>query len=94
MYLHIGMNVYIWSDRIIGIFNAEPGRKSSIFREFLEDAKVANNGLTLDQVKSFILTDANVVYWSNINGRTLRQRYKKGLEDNLGLQDPSEFFSH
>lgn len=94
MYLHIGMNVYIWSHRIVGIFNAELYKKSPAFRTFLEEAKVVDNGLILDQVRSFILTDSNVVYWSHVHSRTLRQRCRKGLIDNLGLQEPPKSSSH
>lgn len=85
MYLHIGMNTYIRLSRIVGIFNFDLSEKSLIFRQFLEDAKVINNGLTLAEVKSFIVTDSNIVYWSNINSRTLQQRCRKELTNNSVL---------
>ncbi len=73
--------MYIWSEAIIGIFDA------SLFRSFssadkkkgwdnsFEGARIMHRGLHPDDVKSCIITDSNDMYLSSIHYRTLAKRW-------------------
>ena len=82
MYLHLGMNAYLWSEQITAIFDV------SLFQEMLEGeevlltnfpkkAKLVRNGLPPSEVKSCLLTTKNEIHWSNVNCRTLRKRWSE-----------------
>ena len=86
MYLHLGMNVYLWSERITAIFDATLFQNSakpeeSELTNFPKKAKVVRYGLRPAEVKSCLFTTENEIHWSNVNCRTLRKRWTeaKGL---------------
>jgi len=76
MYLHIGTNIYLRLARIIGIFDRSLLQESPDFQHLMTKVKIIQHKLQTEEAKSFILTDANELYLSAINCRTLRQRWK------------------
>ncbi len=76
MYLHIGTNVYIRVTRIIGIFDMSLLQESPDLQSFPLKARIVRHNLQTEEAKSCILTDANELYLSNVNCRTLKQRWK------------------
>jgi hypothetical protein len=76
MYLHIGANIYIWLERIIGIFDISLFQESPDGQAFRAKMRIVGHNLQDKEAKSFILTDANELYLSNIHCRTLKQRWK------------------
>lgn len=80
MYLPIGMNVYVRSERIVGIF------ETAYFQEmldaiFMQQVTVIDHELEKDMVKSYIITSSNEVHWSNVNCRTLKKRWKHAMRN-------------
>ncbi len=76
MYLHIGTNRYIRTERIIGIFHGSLLHEGSNLQPFLMKVRIVHHDLQTEEAKSFILTDTNELYLSTINCRTLKQRWK------------------
>ena len=76
MYLHIGTNVYIRVKRIVGIFEISLLQESPDLQVFPIKAKMVYHNLQTESAKSFILTDANELYLSTVNCRTLKRRWK------------------
>lgn len=84
MYLHIGMNVYLWSESIVGMFEV------FLFKTYLvpfsadeeeqggcslTNARILSHGLRFDEAKSCILTASEEIHLSNIHCRTLEKRW-------------------
>jgi hypothetical protein len=78
MYLHIGTNVYIRLTRIIGIFDISllQDQESPDFQPFPIKVRNVHHNLQTEDAKSFILTETNELYLSNVNCRTLNRRWK------------------
>lgn len=74
MYLHIGMNVYILSERIIGIFEASQFQ-SMTDPEFWQHVTFVDHQLEASAVKSYILTTSQEIHYSNVHCRTLKKRW-------------------
>jgi hypothetical protein len=75
MYLHIGSNIYLWSERIIGIYYASVLQDNPEGQNFLANAKIFSHNLSIEAVKSCVVTDTHEVYFSKVSCRTLRQRW-------------------
>lgn len=77
MYLHIGSNIILKKEEIIGIFDYKEMQKNKISSKFLE--KIKNNIITNESQieKSIILTNEKGImkgYLSNISSITLLKR--------------------
>lgn len=82
MYIHIGQDISIHSDDIIGIFDLDTATVAKRTREFLSTAE--RNGdiftITSDLPKSFIVCRApwrrskKIIYLSQISSQTLLHR--------------------
>ncbi len=93
MYLHLGQDVVVRSDDIIGIFDIENTSVSKITKEYLSVQEKEHNVLNVsaELPKSFIVcSDAKqgvrgriTVYISQISCATLKKR--SGFVDRLGL---------
>jgi hypothetical protein len=79
MYLHIGMNVYLRRERILAILPAAILKQSHEIQPFLRDARIVEHEVSQDEAKACILTDAQELHVSNVNCRTLRQRWNARL---------------
>ena len=89
MYLHIGMNSYLRKERIIGIFPAAILAQPPEEQPFLTRTRVVAQEVSHNEAKSCILTETDEVYLSNVNCRTLRQRWKESPRiDLFGTNSP------
>jgi len=75
MYLQIGMNVYIRQERILGIFPATILSQTPEAQPFLRDVEIIEHEVSRDAAKACILTATHELHVSNVNCRTLRQRW-------------------
>lgn len=76
MYLPIGMNIYIHSERIVGIFEASHFHEM-IDAAFLQQTTIVEHQLDIKTVKSYIVTTTHEIHWSNVNYRTLKKRWNQ-----------------
>ena len=79
MYLHLGNEIVIKNDDIIGIFDIENTSVSKITREFLASAeqRMQVTNVTNELPKSFVVTSGKSgsrVYISQISAQTLKRR--------------------
>ena len=86
MYLHIGMNAYLYSGEIVGIFEVslfastppemqkEHNNAGNV--RFIRNMTTVQYGLSEREVKSYILTRSDEIHWSPVNCRTLRKRWE------------------
>jgi hypothetical protein len=76
VYLHLGQNVVVPEDDIIGVFDLDNTTSSRITRDFL--AKAENTGRVIsvsDELpRSFIVCNENIVYLSQLSPQTLQKR--------------------
>lgn len=79
MYLHIGMNVYMRKERIIGIFPVTVLRQTPEEQPFLRDVRIVEHNVSQEEAKACILTKSHELHVSNVNCRTLRQRWNARL---------------
>lgn len=83
MYLHLGQNVVVQDDDIIGVFDLDNTTGSKITRDFLnraeKDGRVRSVGT--DIPKSFVVcTDENnTVYLSQMGTATLKSRSESAV---------------
>ena len=77
MYLHIGMNSYLRKERIIGIFPAAILAQPVEEQPFLGRTTLVKHEVSCEEAKSCILTETSDLHLSNVNCRTLRQRWKE-----------------
>ena len=89
MFLHLGENTVITTDRIIGIFDLDNTTVSKITRDYLNFMQKSKRiiDVSFDLPKSFILckdneSGENVAYISPISSQTLLKRIQtnKGFE--------------
>ena len=79
MYLHLGQEVVVHSEEIIGIFDLEKATISKRTKEFIASASKHGKVVTVsyEMPKSFIITEKDgrmTVYISQISTATLRKR--------------------
>ena len=75
MYLHVGKNVIIKKENIIGIFDYQEMKKNEISNSLLERVKIINTSDGIE--KSVVITkedDEIKAYISNISSTTLLKR--------------------
>jgi hypothetical protein len=75
MYLHIGMHMYLRKERVIGIFPGVLLQQNHDEQPFLTQTTLVAQDVPADDAKSCILTKTNELYLSNVNARTLKQRW-------------------
>lgn len=83
MYLHLGQDVSVEKDSIIGIFDLDITSQSQITRKFLSEAQREDHIINVSEElpKSFVVCagkDRNGVYLSQLNTSTLLGRSKSG----------------
>ena len=83
MYLHLGNDVIVNMNSVIGIFDMDNTTVSKRTRDFLANAE--KNGriidITDDLPKSFVVVkawDGEIIYISSLSPRTLMRRVKSG----------------
>ena len=83
MYLHLGNDVIVNMNSVIGIFDMDNTTLSKTTRDFLVNAE--KNGrvidITDDLPKSFVVVkawDGEIIYVSSLASRTLLKRVKSG----------------
>jgi len=88
MYIHLGQDVVVHTDSIIGIFDMDNTTSSYITREFLKVAQKDGNivNVSEDLPKSFVICEdgKNTVYLSQLSSATLLKRNNTGSILNLG----------
>lgn len=83
MFLHIGDNVIIEINKIIGIYNIESLEESKEYKKLIEELtqkRLLENNKNLGEKKSIIITkEKNGIkgYYSNISSVTLAKRAEK-----------------
>ena len=87
MYLHLGNDVAVRKDEIIGIFDLDNTSQSIVTRKYLSAAEKNGsvvNAAGLELPKSFVVCNHNgtqIVYLCQLNSSTLRSR-----SDSLGFE--------
>lgn len=87
MYLHLGNDVVVRKDEILGIFDLDNTSQSIVTRKYLSGAEKSGavvNAAGLELPKSFVVCARDgkqTVYLSQLNSSTLR-----GRSDSLGLE--------
>lgn len=87
MYLHLGNDVVVRKDEILGIFDLDNTSQSIVTRKYLSAAEKSGavvNAAGLELPKSFVVCARDgkqTVYLSQLNSSTLR-----GRSDSLGLE--------
>lgn len=78
MYIHIGGDVTLPSDKIIGIFDIEKTSVNKEVNDYLK--KLQKQGriyyVSYEMPKSFVVTD-NTVYITNVSAFTIKKRFKE-----------------
>ena len=90
MYIHLGKDVSIKSQDIIGIFDIDNTSISKITRDFLSAAEKSGKitSVTEDIPKSFILSgksDDHKIYLSQLASSTLKKRALVGKRQKSGI---------
>ena len=77
MYLHLGQDVVVNSDDVIGIFDMDTSTVNKATRDYLKKAEADRRVIYVnyDLPKCFVVTDKSV-YVSPINTGTLNKRAK------------------
>lgn len=85
MYLHLGQDVVVPKDSIVGIFDLDNATSSHITREFLNRAEKAGEIVNIadDIPKSFVVcrdweTNKTTIYLSQLASATLLRRSEGG----------------
>ncbi len=91
MYLHIGDNVCVRSDRIIGVFDIENTTVSEATRVFLKEEENRNRitYASPKMPKSFVLAEGAAgddIYISSITVLSIRERLEGGVLQKSNLQ--------
>ena len=87
MYLHLGNDVVVRKNEVLGIFDLDNTSQSIVTRKYLSAAEKSGavvNAAGLELPKSFVVCDRNgkqTVYLSQLNSSTLLKR-----SDSLGLE--------
>ncbi|HHT92634.1 MAG TPA: DUF370 domain-containing protein [Clostridia bacterium] len=85
MFIHIGDNIIIPVDEIVGIFDLEGTTITGITRDFLKVAEEEGFVIATSSrmPKSFVITvrnNQNLIYLSSLSVNTLKKRVKKWLD--------------
>ena len=94
MYLHLGQNVVVPEDSVIGIFDLDNSSWSHITRNYLSEAEKRNKLISIsdDIPKSFILcggkthNSESTVYLSQLSSQTLLKRAETELNSEFGVK--------
>lgn len=94
MYLHIGQNVVVPSDSVIGVFDIDNTTSSHITRKFLQKVEKEGNLIPVfdDIPKSFVLCregEKTVVYFSQLSSQTLLKRSEQDTFELLSFEKES-----
>ena len=78
MYIHIGSDVTVSSDDIIGIFDIERTSVEKSVNEYLSRCQKSGRiyYVSLDMPKSFVVC-TDCVYVTNVGAGTLKERWRK-----------------
>lgn len=85
MYIHLGKNVSVSADDIIGIFDIENASTAEITKDFLRIAGERNKVISVsyEMPKSFIVCsdgkDREIIYISQISASVLRKRAAESM---------------
>lgn len=76
MYLHLGQNTVITTDKIIGIFDIDTTTISAKSRYYLSKAEKEGRviNVSTELPKSFVVTEDGTVYISQLSVSTLENR--------------------
>lgn len=79
MYIHLGNNAVLRKKKIIGIFDMDTSTQASETRMFLRRAEKEKRSInTKDEIpKSFVVTEENEVYISQLSPSALEGRINK-----------------
>jgi hypothetical protein len=85
LFIHIGDNIIIPVDEIVGIFDLEGTTITGITRDFLKVAEEEGFVIATSSrmPKSFVITvrnNQNLIYLSSLSVNTLKKRVKKWLD--------------
>jgi ribosomal protein L24 len=69
------MNVYMRKASIVGIFPATVLRQTPEEQPFLRNVRIVEHDVAQEEAKACILTQNHELHVSNVNCRTLRQRW-------------------
>ncbi len=87
MYLHLGNDIAVNCNEIIGIFDMENTSIGKITREFFKKSTKKNIivNVSFDMPKSFVVCKKSngddVIYITSLLTSTLLKRYKKSIKD-------------
>ncbi len=86
MYLHLGQNIIVRTDRIIGVFDMDNSTVSGHTRGFLAKAQQEHRvvNVSMELPKSFVVCaekEGQTVYVSQMSPSTLLRRTKTGLPE-------------
>lgn len=86
MYLHLGQNTVVRTDRIVGVFDMDNSTVSRHTKGFLRKAQLENRvvNVSMELPKSFVVCEENGVervYISQMSPSTLLRRVRSGLQE-------------
>jgi len=90
LFLHIGNNILLKKEEIVGVFSVDSLQKDAKGKKFLNELKQGDNVHDISDGKwvSVVLTDDGV-YITRISSSTLMQRSGKGLKEMLRAEEAS-----
>ena len=82
MYLHVGGNIVIHEDDIVGIFDLDNTTEGKWTKRLLSEAEREGRivNAASDLPKSFVLSRLGMVYLSQLSSATLKQRADNMIE--------------
>lgn len=86
MYLHLGQDIVVRSDRVVGVFDMDNSTVSKHTRSFLAKAQKEQRvvNVSMELPKSFVVCEENgqeTIYISQMSPATLLRRAKAGLAE-------------
>lgn len=86
MYLHLGQDTVVRTDRIVGVFDMDNSTVSKHTKGFLRKAQLENRvvNVSMELPKSFVVCEENGVervYISQMSPSTLLRRVRSGLQE-------------
>ncbi len=88
MYLHLGQDTVVRTDRIVGVFDMDNSTVSKHTKSFLRKAQLENRvvNVSMELPKSFVVCEENGVervYISQMSPSTLLRRVRSGLQEGM-----------
>lgn len=88
MYLHLGQDTVVRTDRIVGVFDMDNSTVSKHTKGFLRKAQLENRvvNVSMELPKSFVVCEENGVervYISQMSPSTLLRRVRSGLQEGM-----------